>query len=267
MFVFSLVVSIVFFVFVFPCQSAGLSIYMVNWLSWIISLILTIFEIGIVVLICSCLFLSYYMEVIFDAVWKEETLTITDRQRDQREEFLHRGYSCLKSFLILIIFRVGLFLFTSPLNLIPLFGTLLYVYINGYFYAWSLHCRYFDLIGLSFLQGKDYVEVNRSSYTQFGIVAILLEMIPLVNFVTPISNVIGSALWACDIERFEDVQTHPRRYLLAPSPALIEQQSNYGTGIEEKQVFSPFPPSYEQLVETNSTLYPSAPPLNEKIAF
>ena len=268
MFVFSLLTLVLFFVFVFSPQSVSLSVYLVDWLAWLVSFILTIFEIGLVVLICSCLFLAYYMETIFDAVWKEETWNREERQGEGRgrEERIDRGYSCLKSFLVLIVFRVGLFLLTAPLNLIPLFGTVLYIYLNGFFYAWSLHCRYFDLIGLSFLQGRHYVEINRSSYTQFGIVAILLEMLPLLNFVTPISNVIGSALWACDIERFEEARTHPRTYLLAPSPSLLEEGTreqpmvnNYGSGKDEKPGL---PPSYEQVVETG--LYPSAPSLEEK---
>lgn len=94
-------------------------------------------------------------------------------------------------------------------------------------------------------------------------------MIPLLNFVTPVTNMIGSALWACDIERYGNAASHPRTYLLSPSPNLLEQgQSNYGTKEDytEKLPYaaasSQPPPDYQQVVEGN--LYPSAPPLNEK---
>lgn len=94
-------------------------------------------------------------------------------------------------------------------------------------------------------------------------------MIPLLNFLTPITNVIGSALWACDIERYSDEISHPRRYLLSPSPHLIEQaQSHYGTqsNLEEKPSFpsAPIesPPDYEQVIHNH--LYPSAPIQTEK---
>lgn len=115
---------------------------------------------------------------------------------------------------------------------------------------------------LFFLQlpGKHFVEENRSDYLQFGIVGVLLEMIPLFNLITPVTNVIGSALWACDIERFKEPLSHPRSYLLAPTPALIEQgQADYGATKNEKEAFPP--PAYEDLMQSEAS--PSAPP-NEK---
>lgn len=82
-------------------------------------------------------------------------------------------------------------------------------------------------------------------------------MIPFLNFVTPITNVIGSALWACDIEKFKEPLSHPRSYLLAPSPILIEQgQADYGATKYEKEPIPP--PAYQDIVGTN--IYPSAPP-------
>jgi hypothetical protein len=107
------------------------------------------------------------------------------------------------------------------------------------------------------LIGKHFVEENRSDYLQFGIVGVLLEMIPFINLITPITNVIGSALWACDIEKFKEPLSHPRSYLLGPSPALIEQgQVDYGSTRNEKEPIPP--PTYQEVVQHN--LYPSAPP-------
>ena len=252
----SIIVSVLLFVFAFPGQAHGLSLYMSSWIAWLISFILTLFEIAVGILICSSLFLAYYMDVIFDAVWRQETMGINPGEIQRTPS---TTFSCIKSFVVLIIFRVMLLAGTSPLNLIPILGTILYIYVNGYYYAWSLHCRYFDLLGLTFLQGKHYVEQNRSDYQQFGVLAVLLEMIPFLNLITPITNVIGSALWACDIERFKEPLTHPRSYLLAPSPALIEQgQADYGTTKQEKEAMPPPPPTYQDVMESN--LYPSAPP-------
>ncbi|CAF3691973.1 unnamed protein product [Rotaria sordida] len=255
----SIIASILLFVFAFPSQAHGLSSHMAEWLSWVLSFFLTLIEIAISVLVFSSLFLAYYMEIIFDAVWRQETMGINEIQR---ERLLSRTYSFIKSFLILIIVRVILIIITSPLNLIPILGTILYIYINGYYYAWSLHCRYFDLLGLTFSQGKHFVEENRSDYTNFGVVGLLLEMIPLINLVTPITNVIGSSLWACDIERYKEPLRHPRSYLLAPSSSLIEQeQTSYGaTNIEKGQI--PPPPTYQDVIQSN--MYPSAPPIEKQ---
>jgi hypothetical protein len=150
MILFSLISSVLLFVFAFPAQAYGLSIYIVSWLSWIISFFITLFEIGTIILVFSSLFLAYYMDVIFDAVWRQETMGIN---QGQSQRTASSRLSCIKSFFILIFFRVILLIITSPLNLIPILGTIIYVYVNAYYYAWSLHCRYFDLLGLSFAQG------------------------------------------------------------------------------------------------------------------
>lgn len=146
----SIICSVLLFVFAFPSQSYSLSEYMPEWIGWIISFFLTLFEIATSILVLSSLFLAYYMDVIFDAVWRQEVMGINPEQCQRSSS---TTYSCIKSFFILIIFRVFLLIITSPLNLIPILGTILYIYINGYYYAWSLHCRYFDLIGLTFSQG------------------------------------------------------------------------------------------------------------------
>ncbi|CAF1215232.1 unnamed protein product [Adineta ricciae] len=244
----SIVTSVLFFVFIFPLQAHAFEEYMSDWLSWIISFFITIYEIGILLLVISSLFLAYYMDVIFDAVWREETMGLTE---GITQRISSTTYSCIKSFFILILFRVILVIITSPLNLIPILGTILFIYVNGYYYAWSLHCRYFDLLGLTFLQGKHFVEENRNDYSQFGIVGIFLELIPFVNLITPITNVIGSALWACDIERYKEPSQHPRSYLLAPTPELVEQGQSidYGTIKNEKESLSFAPPTYQDAME------------------
>ncbi|CAF4627453.1 unnamed protein product, partial [Rotaria magnacalcarata] len=76
------------------------------------------------------------MNIIFDAIWRQETMT-TNREEIQLTSSTRTA--CIKSFLVLIIFRVILVVLTFPLNLIPIIGTMLFIYINGYYYAWSLH--------------------------------------------------------------------------------------------------------------------------------
>ncbi|CAF0932879.1 unnamed protein product [Adineta ricciae] len=266
----AIVTSVLLFVFIFPLQAQAFESYMADWLSWLISFFVTLFETGVSVLVISSLFLACYMDVIFDSVWRQETMGLNEGETHRKSA---TTYTCIKSFLTLILFRVVLLVVTSPLNLIPIIGTILYIYINGYYYAWSLHCRYFDLLGLSFLQGRHFVEENRNDYTQFGIVGILLEMIPFLNLITPVTNVIGSALWACDIERYKEPTQHPRSYLLAPTPEIVEQgqATGYGSIKNEKEPYpmegtasaSALPPTYQDVIDSNN-LYPSAPPLEKQ---
>ncbi|UJR08737.1 hypothetical protein I4U23_012994 [Adineta vaga] len=126
------------------------------------------------------------------------------------------------------------------------------------------------LLGLSFLQGRHFVEENRDDHTQFGIIGVLLEMIPFLKVVTPVTNVIGSALWACDIERYKEPTQHPRSSLLAPTPEIVEQgqATDYGSIKNEKEPYpmgtaSALPPAYQDVMDSNN-LYPSAPPLEKQ---
>jgi hypothetical protein len=147
----SVTTTLLFLLFVFPAQATALSSFMASWLSYLLSLLLTLLEIGIVMMILSCLFVSCYMPTIFDAVCQRESTDVGPNAQYRPVESRH--LSCLKSFAVLMLFRVCLAVVTSPLHLIPFVGTILYVFINGFYYAWSLHCRYFDSIGLTFAQG------------------------------------------------------------------------------------------------------------------
>ena len=102
--------------------------------------------------------------------------------------------------------------------------------------------------------------------------SVLLEMIPIVNLISPVTNLIGSVLWAVDIEKSAPSSSHPRSYLLAPNASLVEQGNQQHYGSTPAPVFAekafaaaaPPPPDYDQVVRDNGQLYPSAPPIDEK---
>ena len=243
---------ILLFVFAFPNQSRFLSVYMSNWLSWLIGFLLTLYEIQICLMLINITIISCLMATLFDRIWNKQIVNLNDMNNDQ--SLRTTSGSCVKTFVMLLLIRVLIMILTYPLNIIPIIGTIVFIYLNSYYYGWSLHIRYFDRIDLTYNQGKHYVEQHRSSYLKFGSVSLLFDLIPLLNFLSPITNVIGSALWACDIEKYEDATTHPRSYLISPSQNLIEpQQTDYGSIQNEKQSIDD-PPKYEQVVS------PSAPP-------
>lgn len=242
---------ILLFLFAFPNQSRFLSVYMSNWLSWLISFLLTLYEIQICLMLINIAIISCLMTTLFDRIWNKQIMNLNETDESLRTTTYG---SCVKTFVMLLLIRVLIMILTYPLNLIPIVGTIVFIYLNSYYYGWSLHIRYFDRIGLTYDQGKHYVQQHRSSYLKFGIISLLFDLIPLLNFISPITNVIGSALWACDIEKYEDATTHPRSYLISPSQNLIEQQTDYGSIQNEKQPIDP-PPEYEQVIS------PSAPPL------
>ncbi|KAI1351252.1 hypothetical protein F5Y01DRAFT_283211 [Xylaria sp. FL0043] len=87
-----------------------------------------------------------------------------------------------------------------PLNFIPVVGTVMFILLQGRTRGKSVHGRYFQLKGWSSSQQRDWLEKHNASYTIFGTVATLLEMIPIASIFFSFTNTVGAALWAADIE-------------------------------------------------------------------
>jgi hypothetical protein len=90
-----------------------------------------------------------------------------------------------------------------PLNLIPIVGTVLFVVLQGKKFGPHAHARYFQLKQMSESQREQFVEKRSGAYTSFGIVATLLEMVPLAGLFFAYTNTVGAALWAADMEKGE----------------------------------------------------------------
>lgn len=88
-----------------------------------------------------------------------------------------------------------------PLNAIPLVGTALFVILQGKKYGPTAHARYFQLKSMSHEEKAKFVEQRRGAYTSFGIVASLLEMLPVVGLIFTFTNTVGAALWAARLEQ------------------------------------------------------------------
>ncbi|KAL9088331.1 MAG: hypothetical protein Q9165_006256 [Trypethelium subeluteriae] len=87
-----------------------------------------------------------------------------------------------------------------PLNFIPVVGTVLFVMLQGKRTGPFLHSRYFELKEMSRRQQEQFIEERRGAYTGFGVVATLLEMVPVVGIFFAFTNTVGAALWASDME-------------------------------------------------------------------
>ncbi|KAI1101640.1 hypothetical protein F4804DRAFT_335056 [Jackrogersella minutella] len=88
-----------------------------------------------------------------------------------------------------------------PLNFIPVVGTVIFIFLQGRSRGSSVHGRYFQLKGWSSSQQQDWLERHTGPYTTFGLVATLLEMIPIASMFFAFTNTVGAALWAADIEQ------------------------------------------------------------------
>jgi hypothetical protein len=88
-----------------------------------------------------------------------------------------------------------------PLNLIPVVGTVLYIYMQGKKTGPVLHSRYFQLKGWNDRTRDEWVKNNEGAYTGLGIAAFVLEMIPFASIPFSFTNTVGAALWAADLEK------------------------------------------------------------------
>ncbi|EAW11537.1 EI24 domain-containing protein [Aspergillus clavatus NRRL 1] len=88
-----------------------------------------------------------------------------------------------------------------PLNLIPVVGTLLYVYVQGKRMGPVAHARYFQLKGWDARTREAWVKKNRGGYTGLGMAAFLFEMVPFASLMFSFTNTVGAALWAADLEK------------------------------------------------------------------
>lgn len=87
-----------------------------------------------------------------------------------------------------------------PLNFIPVVGTAIFLFLQARGRGRGVHDRYFQLKKWSASQSSDWVDKYVGPYTGFGVVATLLEMIPIVSLFFTYTNTVGAALWAADIE-------------------------------------------------------------------
>ncbi|PHH60891.1 hypothetical protein CDD81_1052 [Ophiocordyceps australis] len=99
------------------------------------------------------------------------------------------------------------YLMYLPLNFVPLVGTVMFIYLQGRNRGRQVHGRYFQLKKWSTGQQKDWLNKHVGAYTAFGLVATLLEMVPLASIFFTYTNAVGAALWAADIETFNTSMT------------------------------------------------------------
>ncbi|EHK23974.1 uncharacterized protein TRIVIDRAFT_212730 [Trichoderma virens Gv29-8] len=87
-----------------------------------------------------------------------------------------------------------------PLNFIPVVGTITFIFLHGKHRGRIVHSRYFQLKNWSESQRTQWLNTHTGAYASFGVVATLLEMIPVVSIFFSYTNTVGAALWAADIE-------------------------------------------------------------------
>ncbi|KAJ3384748.1 hypothetical protein HDU92_003434 [Lobulomyces angularis] len=184
---------IALFSLIMPLQAYGLGKVIPAAAAWPISIALTIIETAIATLLVGVVYLqAFALDHIFDKVMEKKgrkQIRVKTKASRGFYQFLHPIYYGLSILVVL------------PLQLIPIVGQILLVVGVSYFVAWGAHLHWFDTYGLTWKESKDYILNDWAQYLAYGWVGGILEAIPLFGLFFMITNRIGAALWAVELEK------------------------------------------------------------------
>lgn len=93
------------------------------------------------------------------------------------------------------------FVILLPVNLIPFVGVPIFLILTGYRAGPFHHWRYFRLRGFSKKERKEYIRNRQLKYMWFGMVALTLQLVPVLSMFFLLTSATGSALWAAKMEK------------------------------------------------------------------
>ncbi|KAI0629737.1 hypothetical protein C8Q77DRAFT_1138152 [Trametes polyzona] len=97
--------------------------------------------------------------------------------------------------------RIVTKLLMIPLNFVPFAGIFIAAWFKALGTARYLHQPYFKAKKMTTEQISVFIEERKWDYRAFGFAAALAERLPIVGLIFSISNRIGAAMWAHDLEK------------------------------------------------------------------
>ncbi|CCG81508.1 Putative uncharacterized protein [Taphrina deformans PYCC 5710] len=208
-FVLSALVLAVLFATVYVPQSLALSLFS-GPLGFVSAVPLVLSESNILIGLLSALLIEDKKDLLFDTVLLDRghtQLVSTGREVSAGSGPGRAGKlgGAMKAKLVSPLQRFSpealvRYLITIPLNFIPAIGTILFITLNGRRAGPRFLARYFQLKQYSAQVREQEIEKRTGSLTAFGVVTVLLGLIPVVGQAFELTNVVGAALMASDLE-------------------------------------------------------------------
>lgn len=224
--VIELVTTSLMLAFLMPLQAEVISLLIGDAAGWTFATSLTLVEAGALVWFLCNVVTDHVRRRIYDEVFvlhSIERASLTETPRILR----------IKEGLWTAVIVVVLFVSASPLNLIPLVGTALWVAAVAWAFGWGIHAMYLTSAGFTLKQQCNWVFLTKwqrwLEYELFGALALLLQLVPVFNVLFFFTNVVGGALWACELERCGDlaeVRGESTSLLSSKSPGDDEKHSS-----------------------------------------
>ncbi|KAJ7168789.1 hypothetical protein C8R46DRAFT_239582 [Mycena filopes] len=203
----SIVVLPTLFIFTYLPQVAFLAIFQGHF-AWFNAVFLVLGEAtAIITLLFESFFVDETLVEIFDAVLVHQGFTtlvanrriIVESGADPVKQLGKPTKSALYSpFSLRLSLEFVLFL---PITFIPLGGGPLYCLVLGRRAGPFQHYRYFKLLGMNAQERAAFVKKRQWKYTWFGMVALLLQFVPVLSMLFLLTTAAGASLWAADLER------------------------------------------------------------------
>lgn len=212
----TIAVTVVLFIFAWTPQFAILSFIVTPFLAFPAAVLLVLAESWYIsYTIAKLTWMDDLQDRVFDQVLKDEIkkqsgggisaelVEAINKKSPKNNLASGKLLGRIKHFPKAIVDDTCAYVATLPLNFIPGVGTAFFLYLNAESLAVKLHARYFEAKGWNTDPQKirRFVEENESAYRAFGIVSMMLNLVPILNVVFALTNTAGAALWACDIER------------------------------------------------------------------
>nr|GAT52108.1 predicted protein [Mycena chlorophos] len=205
--VLSLVVLPLLFIFTYLPQVAFLAIFQGN-LAWFNAVFLVLGEsAAIIAILFEAFFVDETLVKIFDAVLIHEGYPALVAQRrivvpHAADPVQSLGKATKSAIYSPFSLRLSLeFILFLPLTFIPIAGGPLYCLALGRRAGPFHHYRYFKLLGMDKRQRGEEAYKRRWKYTWFGMVALLLQLVPVGCMLFLLTTAAGAGMWAADLEK------------------------------------------------------------------
>ncbi|KAI8327689.1 hypothetical protein BC941DRAFT_446496 [Chlamydoabsidia padenii] len=201
--IFGVVSLVLCFVFLLPLQAHALiNAHCPTWLAWLVSVVFVLLESAIIDVIFFAILVPIYQDALFDATLKARGMSrmFETRVPVSGLTLCCRGIGSGLVFVwVLVLAQIFVLIITAPLHLVPVVGTALACYINGWPACWGALIHYdLEFRGFSIAESRRYAWQHREEYCAFGVVAVALELVPLFNLIFMWTNIVGAALWIAD---------------------------------------------------------------------
>ncbi|KIW74791.1 hypothetical protein Z517_11561 [Fonsecaea pedrosoi CBS 271.37] len=110
--------------------------------------------------------------------------------------------------------QIAEFIILLPVNLVPFVGVPIFLLLTGYRAGPFHHWRYFKLRGFSKKERQEYIRNRQLKYTWFGVVTLVLQLVPVLSMFFLLTSAAGSALWAAKMEKAR----RSREAAITPNP-------------------------------------------------